>query len=723
REKVAQIITYGTMAAKAVVRDVGRVLGFPYGFVDQLAKLIPFDPNMTLTRALADEAELQRRFDEDEEVKSILDLALSLEGIARNAGRHAGGLVIAPRPLTDYMPLYLEPNSEGAVTQFDMGDVEAIGLVKFDFLGLRTLTIIDWALAEINSARETPVEIGKIPLDDEATYELVRAQQTTAIFQLESRGMRELIKRLRPDCFGDLIALVALFRPGPLQSGMVDDFIERKHGRAQVKYPHPSLAPILLPTYGVILYQEQVMQIAQVLGGYTLGAADLLRRAMGKKKAEEMAEQREIFVSGAVNNAVDGELAAQIFDLMEKFAGYGFNKSHSAAYALIAYQTAWLKVHYPAAFMAAVLSSDMDSTEKVVRLIDECRALGIEVVSPDVNRCEFRFRVADDNTILYGLGAIKGVGESLISTLVEQREAEGSYDDLLSLCQRNYGKRLNRRALEALIRAGALDCFSLSRAQLTATLEQALTIAEQGHKSASAGQSDLFGDDSQAPCGIPQLAAAAGVREWTMDEVLEGEKNTLGHYLSGHPIDRYREELSQIVSASLAEVQCGRRRVAGIVDSVRSFKTRRGMNASVILDDNTARIELTLFRDVRDRYINRLVDGAIIVAEGNFEEDDYSGGYRLNVEQVYSIEEARNRYARAIVIDLNQEAFNPQTVPALKEIFSNYRNGHCSIEIEYSRSGGRARVKLGEQWQVEAADGLLNLLNDTVRGGRIHVEY
>ncbi|MEQ8937689.1 MAG: DNA polymerase III subunit alpha, partial [Gammaproteobacteria bacterium] len=386
RDHVSQIITYGTMAAKAVVRDVGRVLGFPYGFVDQIAKLIPFDLNMTLERALAEEKSLKQRYKSEEDVQALIDLALKLEGVSRNAGRHAGGVVIAPKPLFDYMPLYCEQNSQATVSQFDMGDVEAIGLVKFDFLGLRTLTIIDWALRDINRLRkeqnQEPIDIQKIPLDDPATYKLIQRTDTTAVFQLESDGMKKLIKRLQPDVFDDLIALVALFRPGPLQSGMVDDFVDRKHKKVGFKYMHDDLEPVLKSTYGVILYQEQVMQIAQTLAGYTLGAADLLRRAMGKKKPEEMAKQREIFTNGAVKQGVDKNQATMIFDLMEKFAGYGFNKSHSAAYALIAYQTAWLKAHYPAAFMAAVLSSDMDNTDKVVMLLEEIRRMNITVVPP-----------------------------------------------------------------------------------------------------------------------------------------------------------------------------------------------------------------------------------------------------------------------------------------------------------------------------------------------------
>ncbi|MEM1243870.1 MAG: DNA polymerase III subunit alpha [Pseudomonadota bacterium] len=458
RDSVAQIITFGTMAARAVVRDVGRVMGLPYGFVDKIAKLIPFELGITLTKALAQDEILKERYDQEEEVKSVIDLALKLEGLARNAGKHAGGVVIAPSKLTDFTALYCEANGENTVTQFDKDDVEAIGLVKFDFLGLRTLTIIDMALKTIEAKYKNKIDIDNITLDDEKTYQLLKTCRTTGIFQLESRGMKDLIKRLKPDCLSDIIALVALFRPGPLQSGMVDDFIDRKHGRETIKYLHPDLAPILQTTYGVILYQEQVMQIAQALAGYTLGGADILRKAMGKKKPEEMAKQRSIFMQGAKDRNIDVAIATQIFDLMEKFAGYGFNKSHSTAYAIITYQTAWLKAHYPSAFMAAVLSSDMDHTDKVVTILEECRQLGIKVLLPNINESDYQFGVADDKTIIYGLGAIKGLGESAIETIVASR-ADKPFSDLFEFCQRIDLRKVNRRALESLIKSGPFFCL------------------------------------------------------------------------------------------------------------------------------------------------------------------------------------------------------------------------------------------------------------------------
>jgi DNA polymerase III subunit alpha len=727
RDKVAQIITHGTMAAKAVVRDVGRVLGFPYGFVDQLAKLIPLDPQMTLTRALAEEPVLKRRYDEEEDVRAIVDLALQLEGLARNAGKHAGGVVIAPSPLTDFMPLYCEQGSDALVTQFDMSDVEAIGLVKFDFLGLRTLTIIDWAVRDIDArAAGPPLDILKLPLDDSATFALVQSGRTTAVFQLESRGMQELIKRLRPDAFEDLIALVALFRPGPLQSGMVDDFIDRKHGRAAVRYPHPALEAILKPTHGVILYQEQVMQIARVLGGYTLGAADLLRRAMGKKKPEEMARQRAIFVGGAADNGIAEADATHIFDLMEKFAGYGFNKSHSAAYALVAYQTAWLKCHHPAAYMAAVLSADMDSTDKVVRLIEECRSLGLTVVAPDINRCAFRFSVADERTIRYGLGAVKGLGAAIIHALVETRDAGGPYGDLAELCRRNAERRLNRRALEALIKCGALDGFGHAREVLMAALDRVLQVTEQELKASVAGQSDFFGlvaADGGGASTPFDYGDGRAVRPWTTEEVLAGEKETLGLYLSGHPIDRYVDELAALASCTLDDLRPGRKRVAGLVMGVRVIKTRRGRMAVVSLDDRTARVEVTVYRDLFERMLDKLVTDHIVVVEGICDVDEYSGELSVQAEDILTMDEARNRHARAVVLRVSAEALGNGMVGALESTLAPHASGVCPIAIEYGREDLRARLRLGTAWCVNVNDNLLDGLRRTLGTQSVHVEY
>ena len=727
RDRVSQIITYGTMAAKAVVRDVGRVLGHPYGFVDRIAKLIPFEIGITLDKALAQEEALRELYEQDEEVAAVIDLGRKLEGITRNAGKHAGGVVISPSRLTDFTPLYCEPGGQGLVTQFDKDDVEAVGLVKFDFLGLRTLTIIDWALQTVNRQREQegkePIDIASIPLDDKETFDLLKRCATTAVFQLESRGMKDLIKRLQPDTFEDIIALVALFRPGPLQSGMVDDFINRKHGRAKVEYPHPDLESILKPTYGIILYQEQVMQIAQVLAGYSLGAADLLRRAMGKKKPEEMAKQRAVFTEGALRRGVDEKTATHIFDLMEKFAGYGFNKSHSAAYALVSYQTAWLKAHYPAAFMAAVISSDMDNTDKVVTFIDECRDMGLEVIPPDINRCQHRFTITDERTILYGLGAIKGVGEAVIEAVVEAREKGGAFSDLFDFCQRIDLKKANRRVLETLIRSGAMDRLGPNRATLMDALPEALRIAEQRLRDAAMGQTDLFGLGGDA-AGTGQYRPR---REWDEEERLRGEKETLGLYLTGHPIERYLPELERFISSRIVDIKPTRNQVitvAGLIVAMNTRNSKRGGKlAFITLDDRSGRIELVVFPEDYERYRDLLVKDRLLVVEGDVSVDEYSGGYRVSAREIYDIEGARSRFAKRLVIAVEQKRAGNGFIHSLAETLEPYREGGCPVAIDYRHASASATVILGEQWRVRPADLLLQKLADLAGEDRVRLEY
>ena len=725
-DHVAQIITFGTMAAKAVVRDVGRVFGHPYGFVDQIAKLIPFELGMTLDRALA-EAGLKERYEADDDVRTIIDLARKLEGLARNAGRHAGGVVIAPKRLTEFTALYREPGAEGAVTQFDKDDIEAVGLVKFDFLGLRTLTIIDWTLSTINDQRraagEDPLDLETLPTDDPATYELVRTGATTAVFQLESRGMKDLIRRLQPDCFDDLIALVALFRPGPLQSGMVDDFIDRKHGRAQVEHLHPEIASVLRPTYGVILYQEQVMKIAQVLAGYTLGEADLLRRAMGKKKPEEMAKHRSVFVDGATSRGVAKGTATHIFDLMEKFAGYGFNKSHSAAYALLSYQTAWLKTHHPAAFMAAVLSADMDSTDKVVNFVEESRALGLDVAPPHVNECVYRFSVADARSVRYGLGAIKGAGEAALEGVIEERVRNGPYRDLFDFTRRIDHKRVNRRVVEALIRAGALDGLGPSRASMMLTLTNALQAAEQLARNISTGQDDMFGS-ALASAGVESRFEAGA--EWSEEERLAGEKETLGLYLTGHPITRFEPELEKFVSARLCELQPSpgqTRTIAGLVTGLRTINTRGGRMAIATLDDRTSRIEVRIYSELFANCRELLVKDRLLVVEGEIEDDEFSGGCSVVASAIHDLEATREQRARHILIELDGGSVDDGLARTLREAIESYRAGSTPICIDYRRRDARARLALGGAWAVRPADDLIARLRDLAGAERVRIEY
>jgi DNA polymerase-3 subunit alpha len=754
RESVAQIITYGTMAAKAVVRDVGRVLGYPYGFVDKIAKLVPFVLGMTLPKALDVEPQLKQRYDAEEEVKTLIDLALKLEGVPRNAGKHAGGVVIAPSVLTDFTPLFCEEGGDNRVTQFDKDDIEAVGLVKFDFLGLRTLTIMDWALQAINARRaktnEPPIALDKLPLDDEKVFHLLQSCQTTAVFQLESRGIKELIHRLKPDCFDDVMSLVALYRPGPLQSGMADDFVNRKHGLAKVTYPHPSLEPLLKPSYGVIVYQDQVMQIAQVLAGYTLGGADILRRAMGKKKPEEMAKQREIFTKGAKENGVDEKTATEIFDIMEKFADYGFNKSHSAAYALLAYQTAWLKAHYPAEFMAAVLSSDMDNTDKVVRFIDDAQKIGITVRPPHINISEYKFTVVDvslsdvkglgrhrshDNApsnskavdmgdILYGLGAIKGVGQAAVESILAARKEKGPFKDLFTFCAQIDIRKANRKVLDALIRSGAMDCFGEDRAVLSASVDLALQTADQHSKTQNMKQEDLFGgcfgDDF-----VGDTINYVKTPKWSDEKRLLGEKETLGWYVSGHPIGQYEAELSAFMHAPITELKPEKGKsiiTAGYVTALRVMRTKTGGQMALLtLEDRMSRIDLTVFPRLYETCRDLLVKDQLLVVEGEVVVDDFTEGNKLLANQVDSITTAREKFAKHLSLTVEQAQLGPVFLQQLKETLSPFTGGVCPVLISYLQNNATAFVALGEAWKVVPSEALLLLLRGIC--GKVEMVY
>lgn len=726
QESVAQIITYGTMAAKAVVRDVGRVLGMPYGFVDKLAKLIPFEIGMTLSTALSQEERLQERYDSEPEVTTLIDLAKRLEGLTRHAGRHAGGVVIAPLALHNFVPLYRELNDDHLVTQFDKDDLETVGLVKFDFLGLRTLTIIQWTLDQVNRAlpQDEHIDIDDIPLDDESTFQLLKRCATMAVFQLESRGMTDLVRRLQPDCFDDLVALVALFRPGPLQSGMVDDFVDRKHGRSKVVYAHPALEPILSETYGVILYQEQVMQIAQSLAGYSLGHADILRRAMGKKKPEEMARQREIFVKGAVENEVPEQTAKYIFDLMEKFAGYGFNKSHSAAYATISYQTAWLKAHFPAEFMAAVLSSDMDNTDKVVGFVAECRQMDLAVVFPDIQKSRYRFSVNKAREIVYGLGAIKGVGQSAIDSIIAARE-EGPFQDFCEFCERVDVRRVNRRVLEALILAGACDCFAVSREVLHASIETVLKVVEQKHRDRAAGQGDLFGGDAVSKADSSWLAE--NVTPWQDAKRLLGEKTTLGLYLSGHPLDIFVAELAQLTSNTIEEVLEKKNHkdaviVAGHVVRKRVLMTKRGQQMAIVtLEDQTGSMDITLFQDVYQSVQDHLDEPGVWLVDGRARHDSFNGRQQIVADRIQRLESWRVLKARCVTLRLS--GLDEKISATLATILAPFRGGRCQVSVLYRGASDEAELTLGADWKVALKPQLLEQLQTQFGSTGVLVSY
>ncbi len=733
REQVSQIITFGTMAAKAVVRDCGRVQGHGYGFVDSIAKLIPLTLGITLSQAMEDEPQLKKRYEDEEDTRGLLDLALSLEGLIRNAGKHAGGVVIAPTPLTDFSPLFCESIGGSVVTQFDKDDVEAIGLVKFDFLGLRTLTIIDWALKTINRQRSTQgkeaIELEKLPPADPATFALLQACKTTAVFQLESRGMKDLIRKLVPDSFAEIVALVALFRPGPLDSGMVGEYIECKHGRKQVQYLHPRLEPILKPTYGVILYQEQVMQIAQDLAGYSLGAADILRRAMGKKKPSEMAEQKLIFIEGATERGVGEQLAEKIFSQMETFAGYGFNKSHSAAYALLSYQTAWLKTHYPAAFMAAVLSADLHNTDKLDEIIHDCRGLDLRLRPPDVNQSQYAFTVDDHATIRYGLGAIKGLGQAAVELIIHEREAKGEFKDLTSFCRRLDLQKVNRRAMEILIRSGAVDCLDpeRNRARLMQELPDALQAADQAQKDKASGQVDMFGRVDDLSDIRP--TDHREVTPWTELQCLQTEREALGLFLTGHPTHFHAADLARFTSCTLdqvakripAEAPANKRggismTLAGMVKSVRRRMNKGGFMA---IEDQTGRMEITLYEAAWQQFAHLLVKDEILVIDGRVSLDEFSGGYRMKADKILTLSEAKTGHSRGVHISLRGP--DEEICTRLQDAIRPYRNGNDEVYIDYNNGRAKAQLVLGAEWRISACDELVAALSsiDTVKEVRL----
>src|SRR5450759_3788734 len=735
---VAQIATFGTMASKAVIRDVGRVMDFPYGLCDRLSKAIPLEgvKPVSLKKAREMEPEINSIAESEEGVPELLELAERLEDLTRNVGMHAGGVLIAPGQLTDFCPLYCADSSTSVVSQFDKDDVESIGLVKFDFLGLRTLTILDWAMRHVArlSGGTAPFALETLPLDDPATYELLKASNTTAIFQLESRGMKDMLKSAKPDCFEDIIALVALYRPGPMD--LIPDFVRRKHGE-RFEYPHPAVEPVLRETYGIMVYQEQVMQMAQLVGGYSLGAADLLRRAMGKKNAEEMAQQREIFVNGALKNGTSKKQAGHLFDLMEKFAGYGFNKSHAAAYALVAYQTAYLKAHHPAAFMAATLSGDMDNTDKVRIFYVDTLQQNIHVLPPDVNSSGYVFSPVDETTIAYGLGAIKGTGEAAIASIVKARE-QGAFKDLFDFCRRVDKRIVNRRTVEALIRAGAFDSLNDHRASLMASVDAALASADQ--QARAANQNSLFGHDE---ADVALIVKYADVARWRLREQLAHEKSSLGFYLGGHPYQEYADELANFIKLKLNDLtpqfvglsngsaggsghssgHTSRRGVpvvlAGIVAGLRIQQTRRGRMAIVTLDDGSAQVELTVFNEIFEANRPWIREDELLVVRGKASLDEYSGNVRVSGEELLYFASALSHFAQQLALRCNCNA----SIARLKKLFTPYRDGKCRVQIHYRNDNASCQLRLGEAWQVTLHDDLLRDLRDLLQPDNVKVVY
>ncbi len=733
RDSVSQIATFGTMAAKAVVRDVARVLEWPYSRADELAKLIPFQPGKTITlRRRTDKSDTQtiyarevepqinQREKDDEETRQLLELCMQLEGLARNVGMHAGGVLIAPGKLSDFCPLYAAQGTENTISQLDKDDVEAMGLVKFDFLGLTTLTILDWAVRHVRRLHEAKFDLNAIPLDDTKSYQIFSSANTSAVFQFESRGMRDLLKRARPDRFEDIIALVALYRPGPMD--LIPEFCDRKQGRQAVNYPDPRVEAILSESYGIMVYQEQVMQMAQIIGGYSLGGADLLRRAMGKKKVEEMAEHRGIFGEGAAKNGLSAQKANEIFDLMEKFAGYGFNKSHAAAYALVAYQTAYMKAHYPSAFMAANLSAVMDDTDKLHQFRDDTLANGLKLLPPDVNQGLYRFDPVDAKTIRYGLGGVKGTGESAINALIAEREKNGPFTDLFDFCRRIDRRIFNRRAIEALVRAGAFDSIYDHRASLLATVGIAMEAAEQAER--AAGQASLFGGSDEAANAVMKPVEAP---RWNEPDRLREEKIALGYYFSGHPFNYYRKEISGFVKGTLAELTTpvASIRFAGIIVATRMLQTRRGRMAILLLEDGAAQIEVTAFAETYEEAREIIKEDAPVIIQGKVSLDQFSGSLRVEAMRITDLATARNRFAREMRLSLNGNASAAGAASAtrLKKMLEPYRNGNCPVAIHYENDGGVVEMRLPDDWRISPDDNLLRELRNWLQPENVEVLF
>ncbi len=713
---VSQIVTFGTMAAKAVIRDVGRVLDLGFNFVDQFAKLIPNELGITLEKAMDVEPAITQRIDEEEGLRTLWDLALKLEGLTRNVGMHAGGVLIAPGKLTDFCPLYSADGGATTVSQFDKDDVEKAGLVKFDFLGLRTLTILAEAVEFARTVEGADVNLETLPLDDKPTYEQVfKNANTTAVFQFESGGMKDTLVQARPDCLEDLIALNALYRPGPMEN--IPSFIARKHGRERVAYPHPNMEKVLANTYGIMIYQEQVMQTAQVIAGYSLGGADLLRRAMGKKKKEEMDQQRAIFVAGAEQNGIGAQQANEIFDTMEKFAGYGFNKSHAAAYSLVAYQTAWLKHHHPSAFVAATLSSEMANTDKVQFFYADARTNGIAFLPPDINLGGVRFQPVDGKTIRYGLGAIKGTGESALSVILKTRVENGPFTDLFEFCRRVDKRVVNRRVIEALIRAGAFDSLDNHRNKLLSSVGIALEAAEQAERNALQGGLFDMGDDDRQTHYVD-------VPRWGEREQLLQEKQALGFFLSGHPYNEYARELAAFVKRRLGQLQPQRDPVllAGVVLSTRTQMTRRGKMAIVMLDDATTQLEVSVFNELWEAERSKIREDELLLVEGKVQKDDYSGGLRITADRLLTLGEARARFAKVLRLSMNGDT-RASDARKLQAILTPYRNGGCPVRLAYKNGDAEAEIPLPENWRVNLDDALLTALNDWLTPGNVKVVY
>ncbi len=717
---VSQIVTFGTMAARAAIGDVGRVLQLSFPFVQEIAKLIPNELGITLKTAIEQEPRIKERIAKEEEVKELFDLAMRLEGLVRNVSMHAGGVLIAPTEISAFSPIYCGPDGEGIISQFDKYDVESVGLVKFDFLGLRTLTIIDMALKNANHILEENnfalLDLDEIPIDDKATFDLLKTSNTTAVFQLESSGMKDMLKQAKPDCFEDIVALVALYRPGPMD--LIPEFCRRKLGQQKVTYPHPATESILKETYGIAVYQEQVMQIAQAVAGYSLGSADLLRRAMGKKDKEEMDSQRTDFVSGAIRNNLSKIQANELFDLLEKFAGYGFNKSHAAAYAKIAYQTAYLKAHHTSSFLAASMSADMNNTDNIHLLFDDCKVNSVQLLPPDINESMYKFMPLGSNQILYGLGGIKGTGDSSIDLILNERKTNGPFKSLFDFTLRLDLTKVNRRVVESLVRAGAFDKIELNRASLLASVSLAIKMAEQSKN--EAGQEGLFGVSDIEAIKLVQMNL------WEEKTQLLEEKTALGFYFSGHLFSYYKKIIKSFISTKLIDLRPRKESylIAGIVSAVKYRQSSRGKIAIITIDDGEASIDAVLGNNLLIQSYGLIKDDELIIIEGRVSLDDYSGSNRLSAIKVYDLMSFQSLKANLLKISLNgqTDAFK------LKELLKPYCDldttyKKCKVKIEYQNTQGQVELILGSEWEVSLHEDLIIGLTESFHDENVKILY
>ena len=740
-DKVSQIITYGSMTARAVIRDVGRVLGLPYGFVDKIAKQIPFVPGITIDESLSQNSELKKEYKNNDDIKTLIDFSKELEGLPRNISKHAAGIVIAPSNITNYMPIYRVDESNELVTQFDKDDIENLGLIKFDILGLRTLTIIDKAIKTISKkSKDIEFDFQNKELDDNKVFKLLQNKLTTGVFQLESFGMKRYMGKLKPDCFNDIVALVALYRPGPLGTNMVDDFISNKHGR-EVNYEHPLLEDILSDTYGLILYQEQVMEISRSLANYTLGEADLLRRAMGKKKKKEMELHRKKFLAGSEENGINKYIANSIFSKMEKFAGYGFNKSHSVAYANIAYQTAYLKSYYPSEFLAAAMSSDMDKTDKIITLNDACKEMGINIQIPNINSSNTYFESIDRKTILFGLAAIKGVGNAASVHIVNEREKNGPYENIYNFCERVPHNIVNIGTLESLVYSGSFDVFGEQRNNLINILNKAISYGQQRQTTVSMGQKELFTNDSASVMknGVNQNGSDLsnnGNNKYSKEQILSQEKNMIGFYLSGHPIKEYQNEISEMsisniysyynefYSSARANQAVDNSIVCGVIINVRQQRVGQDKFLYIItVDDSTARMQVILFAEIFFKYKSLITENKILFFQGKMSIDDFDSQLTLRATGIFDFEEARKKFSKKIELTLDPEKSDSQLLSNIDNLLEPYKNGSCQLTIKCETKGHTVPLVLDKKWYIIPSTTLINNLKDLLGHENIKVKY